>query len=79
MFSSIGSGYFLLSEMEPGKLYVARKVASSAWCLFEISAADLIRLEHAVEQGLEMPSLNSLRCVRISKTRRNLLSDSSLQ
>lgn len=74
MFTSIGHGYFLVMQFNQKCELprIAKKIAQSAWGLFDISAVDLVLLRHAVEQGLAMPHLESLRCLRIARTRHKL-------
>lgn len=71
MFSEIGHGFYL--ALEPDIPCVAKRVAQSAWALFEISAADLVRLRQSVEHGGAVPQLESLRCIRMEKNRSDLV------
>ena len=74
MFTLIGHGYFLVlhSNAESDMPRVARRIAQSAWALFEISATDLVLLRVAAERELTPPHLESLRCLRIGRNRHNL-------
>ena len=71
MFSLIGHGFHL--DINSKVPRVAKKIAQSAWGLFEISATDLILLRQAAEQGLATPPLQSLQCIAIAPCRRSLV------
>ena len=70
MFSLIGQGFHL--DVNSKVPRVAKRIAQSAWGLFEISASDLILLRQAAEQGLATPQLQSLQCIAIATCRRFL-------
>lgn len=74
MFSSIGHGFFIAldSTSTSDTPRVAKRIAQSAWGLFDISATDLIRLRQAAELGLAAPELESLRCIDIRRSRHTL-------
>jgi hypothetical protein len=71
MFSVVGHGFYLALESDMPR--VAKRIAQSAWALFEISAADLVLLRQSAERGGVVPQLESLRCIRIEKSRSGLV------
>lgn len=73
-FFKIGSGFYLVFNHSDKTFandtpLVATRITSTRWGLFEIQSSDLVVLQQAVERGVVVPRLESLRCVSIGGTR----------
>ena len=65
----VAFGLSLVDSAASGEVYVLSKVASGAWAILEIAAADLLLLG----QCEAMPRLDSARCVALAATKRECL------
>lgn len=75
MFSLIGRGFHLVLHpaSNSDSFCVAKRIAQSAWGLFEISVGDLVLLRQACEDDLPTPQLYSLRCLNVGRCRHALV------
>ena len=78
MFSYCAFGFYLVLVGKDNRIFVVKRVAATAWGLFELSGSDLLRLRQAAEDRLPMPTLSSLQCLYIGSTRKECLHGSGV-